>query len=103
LNAHSNYSSISDPSALNNTVGFCIDAGDRAISFNKRNRCYKAATGLTMASAKGFDFICFRQIVRRFLADCRNKYRRETSGVATLNLPLPTPLTAEYWQAMQQW
>jgi hypothetical protein len=28
LNAHSNYSSISDPSVLNNTVGFCIDAGD---------------------------------------------------------------------------
>jgi hypothetical protein len=27
-NAHSNYSSISGPSALNNTVGFCIDAGD---------------------------------------------------------------------------
>jgi hypothetical protein len=47
-----------------------------------------------MASAKGFDFICFRQIVRRFLADCRNKYRRETSGVATLTLPLPTLLTA---------
>jgi hypothetical protein len=47
-----------DPSALNNTVGFCIDAGDLE-QFNKRNRCYKAATGLTMASAKGFDFICF--------------------------------------------
>jgi hypothetical protein len=48
-NAHSNYSSIRTL-LLNNTVGFCIDAGDlETISFNKRNRCYKAATGLTMA------------------------------------------------------
>jgi hypothetical protein len=57
-----------------------------------------------MASAKGFDFYMFaRQIVRR-LADCRNKYRAETSGVATLNLPAATTLlTAGYWQTMQQW
>jgi hypothetical protein len=49
-----------DPSALNNTVGFCIDAGDLgAISFLTRGTAAtKAATGLT-ASAKGFDFICF--------------------------------------------
>jgi hypothetical protein len=26
------------------------------------------------------------------LADCRNKYRTETSGVATLNLPAATTL-----------
>jgi hypothetical protein len=54
-----------------------------------------------MASAKGFDFY---KIGDGFLADCRNKYRAETSGVATLNLPAATTLlTAGYWQAMQQW
>jgi hypothetical protein len=69
LNAHSNYSSISGPFCFKQHRVFCIDAGDlEQVVFNKRNRCYKAATGLTMASAKGFDFICFaRQIVRRFL------------------------------------
>jgi hypothetical protein len=59
---HSNYSSISGPFCLNNTVGFCIDAGDL------EQLVLTKAAGLTMASAKGFDFICFaRQIVRRFL------------------------------------
>jgi hypothetical protein len=56
-----------DLSALNNTVGFCIDAGDLEQLVLTRGT---AATKrlLTMASAKGFDFICFaRQIVRRFL------------------------------------
>jgi hypothetical protein len=34
-----------DPSALNNTVGFCIDAGDLgAISFLTRGTATKAAT-----------------------------------------------------------
>jgi hypothetical protein len=78
-NAHSNYSSIKDPSALNNTVGFCIDAGDLgAISFLTRGTAAtKAATGLTMASAKGFDFYMFCPPNNDgFLADCRNKYRR---------------------------
>jgi hypothetical protein len=42
-NAHTATVVSADPSALNNTVGFCIDAGDLgAIGFNKRNRCYKS-------------------------------------------------------------
>jgi hypothetical protein len=41
-----------------------------------------------MASAKGFDFYMFcPPNVRRFLG-CRNKYRAETSGVATFCLRL---------------
>jgi hypothetical protein len=57
-NAHSNYSSISDPPALNNTVGFCIDAGDEQISFNKRNRCQSGYL-VNYASAKGLDLYMF--------------------------------------------
>jgi hypothetical protein len=47
-----------------------------------------------MASAKGFDFYMFARQIEYdgFLADCRNKYRAETSGVATLNLPAVTTL-----------
>jgi hypothetical protein len=59
-NAHSNYSSISGPFCFKQHRRVCIDAGDLDNGFfNKRNRCYKAATGLTMASAKGFDFYMF--------------------------------------------
>jgi hypothetical protein len=56
-NAHSNYSSISGPFCFKHTVGFCIDAGDLEQFFLTRGTAAtKAATGLTMASAKGFDF-----------------------------------------------
>jgi hypothetical protein len=49
-----------DPSALNNTVGFCIDAGDlEQLVLTRGTAATKAATGLTMASAKGFDFYMF--------------------------------------------
>jgi hypothetical protein len=45
-NAHSTTVVSADPSALNNTVGFCIDAGDlEQLVFNKRNRCYKKRLG----------------------------------------------------------
>jgi hypothetical protein len=56
---HSNYSSISGPFCFKQHRRVCIDAGDLGQWFFKRNRCYKAATGLTMASAKGFDFYMF--------------------------------------------
>jgi hypothetical protein len=58
-NAHSNYSS--QRFCFKQPVGFCIDAGDLgAISFLTRGTAAtKAATGLTMASAKGFDFYMF--------------------------------------------
>jgi hypothetical protein len=42
---------------------------------------------------KALTFICFAiNSYDGFLADCRNKYRTETSGVATLNLPAATTL-----------
>lgn len=46
-----------DPSALNNTVGFCVDAGDAgAISFLTRGTAAtKASTGFTITSQKGYD------------------------------------------------
>jgi hypothetical protein len=55
---HSNYSSISGPFCFKQHRRVCIDALG-AISFLTRGTAAKAATGLTMASAKGFDFICF--------------------------------------------
>lgn len=50
-----------DPSALNNTVGFCVDAADNgAISFLTRSTsATKASTGLTITSGKGYDCYIF--------------------------------------------
>jgi hypothetical protein len=49
-----------DPSALNNTVGFCVDAADNgAISFLMRGTtATKTSTGLTIVTNKGYD-VCF--------------------------------------------
>jgi hypothetical protein len=85
-----------DPSALKKHRRVCIDAGDlEQLVFNKRNRCYKAATGLTMASAKGFDFYMFcppnSTTVSWRIVEINTG--AETSGVATLNLST-TLLTA---------
>ena len=46
-----------DPSATNNTVGFCVDAADAgAISFLMRGTAAtKTATGYTITSGKGYD------------------------------------------------
>jgi len=46
-----------DPSATNNTVGFCVDAADNgAISFLMRGTtATKTATGFTITSGKGYD------------------------------------------------
>jgi hypothetical protein len=50
-----------DPSALNNTVGFCIDAADNgAISFLMRGTAAtKTATGFTAATNKGYDMFIY--------------------------------------------
>lgn len=50
-----------DPSALNNTVGFCVDAGDNgAISFLTRSTsATKASTGYTITSGKGYNLYIF--------------------------------------------
>jgi len=52
----------SNPSALNNTVGFCVDDTDNgAISFLTRNAATatKVSTGLTISSNKGYDIFIF--------------------------------------------
>jgi hypothetical protein len=57
-----------------------------------------------MASAKGFDFYMFCHIITTVSWRIVEINSRETSGVATLNLPAATTLlTAGYWQTMQQW
>jgi hypothetical protein len=51
-----------NPSALNNTVGFCIDSGDAGlISFLTRDgaTATKQSTGLTAVSGKGYDCYIF--------------------------------------------
>lgn len=83
-----------DPSALNNTVGFCVDAADNgAINFLTRGTsATKQPTGMTISNNNGFDCYIF----------CRpndtNIYYRivnintgaEYSNVATANLPANT-------------
>lgn len=51
-----------EPSALNNTVGFCIDAADAtgAISFLTRSTsATKASTGFSAATGKGYDLYIY--------------------------------------------
>jgi len=83
-----------DPSALNNTVGFCIDAADNgAISFLTRGTAAtKAATGFSMATNAGFDLYMFcppngTDISWRIV---NINTGAEASGTATLNLPTNT-------------
>lgn len=83
-----------DPSALNNTVGFCVDAADNgAISFLTRGAAAtKAATGMTITSGKGYDVFIFcaansSQYTWR-IVDLNTG--TEASGTATLNLPTNT-------------
>jgi hypothetical protein len=53
-----------DPSALNNTVGFCVDAADNGlISFLTRGTVAKASTGFTIVSNKGYDVYMFCSII----------------------------------------
>ena len=85
-----------DPSALNNTVGFCVDAADNgAISFLTRGTAAtKASTGMTITSGKGYD-------VYIFCAPNSSQYTwrivdintgTEASGTATANLPTNTTM-----------
>ena len=85
-----------DPSALNNTVGFCVDAADNgAISFLTRGTAAtKASTGFTFTSNSGFDFYFFcapnsSQITWRIVNLVSGT---EASGTATANLPTNTTL-----------
>lgn len=92
-----------DPSALNNTVGFCVDAADAgAISFLTRDTAAtKASTGFTITSGKGYDIYIF-------CAPNSSQYTwrikdinagTEASGTATANLPTNTTLAAPTVQA----
>lgn len=91
-----------NPSALNNTVGFCVDSTDGlAISFLTRSiSATKAATGFSFATTNSmFDFYIF-------CASGSSEYSwrivslnsgTEASGVATANLPAnTTKLTANF-------
>lgn len=80
-----------DPSSLNNTVGFCVDAADNgAISFLTRNTsATKASTGFNFANNTGFDFYIFCKP-----GDTQYGWRivslfdgTEASGTATATLP----------------
>lgn len=80
-----------DPSLLNNTVGFAVDAADNgAISFLTRGTAAtKAATGFTITSGKGYDMMFYAaanssEITWR-IVDLNTQ--TEASGTATLNLP----------------
>lgn len=94
---HSGLTVISaDPSLLNNTVGFAVDAADSgAISFLTRGTAAtKDATGFTIVSNKGYDCYIFcapnsSQITWRIVDINAGT---EASGTATLTLPAPTTM-----------
>lgn len=85
-----------DPSALNNTVGFCVDAADNgAISFLTRGTgATKASTGFTIVTNKGYDLYIFcapnSSQYTWWIVDINTG--TEASGTATLNLPTNTTL-----------
>jgi len=85
-----------DPSSLNNTVGFAVDAADNGtISFLTRGTvATKASTGYTIVSGKGYD-------VYMYCSPFSNKIYwkiedinagTETNGEATVNLPTTTTM-----------
>jgi len=85
-----------NPSALNNTVGFCIDSTDNgAISFLTRGTvATKEPTGFTAVTGKGYDIYMFcasnsSQVSWRIVDINAGT---ESSGVATLNLPTNTTM-----------
>lgn len=85
-----------DPSALNNTCGFCVDAADNgAISFLTRGTAAtKASTGLTITTNKGYDLFMFcapntSQITWRIVDIVAGT---EASGTATATLPTNTTM-----------
>ena len=88
-----------DPSTLNNTVGFCIDAADNgAISFLTRGTiATKAVTGFTAVSNKGYEIYIYAlpnsTTIGWTIVDLTTL--TENSGTATTNQPaVNTMLTA---------
>lgn len=94
---HSGTTVISaDPSALNNTMGFCIDAADNGlISFLTRGTvATKASTGFTAVTGKGYDVYMYAapngSTIYWKIEDLNAG--TEASGSATLNLPTNTTM-----------
>lgn len=89
----------SDPSSLNNTVGFAVDAADNgAISFLTRNAstATKASTGLTIVTGKGYR-ACFYSAaadtqIGWWIKDILTG--TEASGTATTTLPVANTILA---------
>lgn len=85
-----------DPSALNNTVGFAVDAADNGLIYflTRGTAATKATTGLTFVSGKGYDMYMFcasnsTQVSWR-IVDINTGV--EATGIATLNLPTNTTM-----------
>ena len=87
-----------DPSTLNNTVGFCVDAADNgAISFLTRGTAAtKASTGFTIVSNKGYELYIYCSANSSQYTWQINDINAGTSasGTATANLPTNTTLQA---------
>lgn len=94
---HSGTTVISaDPSALNNTMGFCCDAADNgAISFLTRSTsATKATTGFTAATNKLYDvfFYCKPNDTNIYWRIIDVIAGTEASGTATATLPTNTTM-----------
>lgn len=89
-----------DPSALNNTVGFAVDAADNgSISFLTRasSTGTKASTGFTIVTGKGYDVYMFASTNSASIGWRIDDTNAGTtaSGLATLTVPaVNTMLTA---------
>ena len=87
-----------DPSTVNQTVGFCVDAADNgAISFLTRgSSATKASTGLTIVSNKGYDcyIYCSSNSSQYTWQIIDINTNTSASGTATLNLPTNTSIMA---------
>lgn len=83
-----------DPSALNNTVGFAVDAADNGLIhfLTRGTSATKTSTGFTITSQKGYDLFMFcapnsSEISWRIVDFVAGT---EASGTATTNLPANT-------------
>jgi len=89
-----------DPSTVNQTVGFCVDAADNgAISFLTRGTAAtKASTGYTITSNKGYDLYiyCSPNSSQYTWQIVDINAGTSASGTATANLPTNTQLQYPY-------
>jgi hypothetical protein len=83
-----------DPSALNNTAGFAVDAADNGLIhfLTRGTAATKASTGITIVNNRGYDLFMFcapnsSEISWRIVDIVAGT---ESSGTATTNLPAAT-------------